>query len=206
MWLEKSLKSYLDKLASKSPTPGGGSAAALLGALAAGLVSMVVNFTVGKPKYKKVEKSVGRILERAEKLRERLSQLTEEDSIAYCKISDAYRLPKGEERNKVMQKALCQASKVPFEVANLSFKLLKLNQDLVEKGNRNLISDVGVSVIFSLAALETAALNVEINLAGIKDKGFVTGKRKTLELLLKEGKKIEKDVIHVIANDSEAIS
>ncbi len=191
MWLEKSLKSYLDKLASKSPTPGGGSAAALLGALAAGLVSMVANFTVGKPKYKKVEKSVARILERAEKLRERLSRLTEEDSIAYSKISDAYRLPKGEERNKVMQKALCHASKVPFEVANLSFKLLKLNQDLVEKGNRNLISDVGVSVIFSLAALETAALNVEINLAGIKDKEFVAKKRKTLTSLLKEGKKVE---------------
>jgi len=194
MWCEKSLKSYLDKLASKSPTPGGGSAAALLGALAAGLVSMVANFTVGKPKYKKVEKSVSRILERAEKLRERLSQLTEEDSIAYSKISDAYRLPKGEERNKVMQKALHQAVKVPFEVANLSFKLLKLNAELVKKGNRNLISDVGVSVIFALSALESAAINVEINLAGIKDRGFVTGKRKNLKFLLKEGKKIEKDV------------
>ena len=194
MWCEKSLNNYLNKLASKSPTPGGGSAAALLGALAAGLVSMVANFTVGKPKYKKVEKSVARILERAEKLRERLSRLTEEDCLAYSKISDAYRLPKGEERNKVMQKALCQASKVPFEVANLSFKLLKLNQDLVKKGNRNLISDVGVSVIFSLAALETAAINVEINLASIKDKEFVTKKRKILISLLREGKKIENDV------------
>ena len=194
MWCEKSLNNYLNKLASKSPTPGGGSAAALLGALAAGLVSMVANFTIGKPKYKKVEKRLGKILERAEKLRERLSRLTEEDCLAYSKISDAERLPKGEERNKVMQKALCQASKVPFEVANLSFKLLKLNQDLVKKGNRNLISDVGVSVIFSLAALETAAINVEINLASIKDKEFVTKKRKILISLLKEGKKIEKDV------------
>ena len=93
-----------------------------------------------------------------------------------------------------MQKALCQASKVPFEVANLSFKLLKLNQDLVEKGNRNLISDVGVSVIFALAALETAAINVEINLAGIKNKEFVNRKIEHLKILLKEGKKIEKDV------------
>jgi len=194
MWREKSLNNYLNKLASKSPTPGGGSAAALLGALAAGLVSMVANFTLGKPKYKKVEKSVGRILERAERLRERLSQLTEEDCLAYRKISDAYRLPKGKERSKVMQKALCQASKVPFEVAKFSFKLLKLNQDLVKKGNRNLISDVGVSVIFALAALKTTALNVEINLIGIKDREFVVKKRRTLKLLLKEGKKIERDV------------
>ena len=194
MWCEKSLKSYLDKLASKSPTPGGGSTAALLGALSAALISMVANFTLGKLKYKKVEKSVGKILERAEKLRERLSQLTEEDCLAYRKISDAYRLPKGEERNKVMQKALRQAVKVPLEVANLSFKLLKLNTELVEKGNRNLISDVGVSVIFALSALESAAINVEINLAGIKDMGFVIKKRRTLKLLLKEGKKIEKDV------------
>jgi len=194
MWCEKSLNNYLNKLASNSPTPGGGSTAALLGALSAGLISMVSNFTLGKPKYKKIEKSVGRILERAEKLRERLSQLTEEDCLAYRKISDAYRLPKGEERNKVMQKALRQAVKVPFEVANLSFKLLKLNTELVEKGNRNLISDVGVSVIFALSALESAAINVEINLAGIKDMGFVIKKRRTLKLLLKEGKKIEKDV------------
>ena len=194
MWCEKSLKSYLDKLASKSPTPGGGSTTALLGALSAALISMVANFTLGKLKYKKVEKSVGKILEGAEKLRERLSQLTEEDCLAYRKISDAYRLPKGEERNKVMQKALRQAGKVPFEVANLSFKLLKLNAELVKKGNRNLISDVGVSVIFALSALESAAINVEINLAGIKDRGFVTGKRKNLKFLLKEGKKIEKDV------------
>ena len=92
---------------------------------------------------------------------------------------------------KELPEALCQASKVPFEVANLSFKLLKLNQDLVEKGNRNLISDVGVSVVFALTALKTAALNVEINLAGIKDKEFVTKKREELAFLLKEGKKIK---------------
>ena len=194
MWREKSLKSYLNKLASKSPTPGGGSAAALLGALAAGLVSMVANFTVGKPKYKRVEKSVVRILAHAEKLREKLGQLTEEDSLVYTKVSEAYRLPEGKERDKAMQKALCQASEVPFDVASLSFQLLKLNEELVEKGNRNLISDVGVSCIFSLAALETAALNVEINLAGIKNKEFVTKKRKALQSLLKEGKKIEERV------------
>ena len=194
MWCEKSLKSYLDKLASKSPTPGGGSAAALLGALAAGLVSMVANFTVGKPKYKKAEKSVSRILERAEKLRERLARLTEEDSVVYTNFSEAYRMPKGKERDRAMQKALRQAAKVPFDVANLSFQLIKLNEQLVEKGNCNLISDVGVSVIFGLAALETAALNVEINLAGIKDKEFVTKKRETLVFLLKEGKKIKEKV------------
>ncbi len=195
MWREKSLKSYLDKLASKSPTPGGGSASALLGALAAGLVSMVANFTLGKPKYKRVEKSVARILERVEKLRERLSQLTEEDSLVYTEVSAVYRMPKGKERDKAMQRALRQASKVPFDVANLAFQLLKLNEELVEKGNRNLISDVGVSVIFSLGALETAALNVEINLAGIKDKEFVTKKRKILQSLLREGKKIEERVV-----------
>ena len=188
------MQSYLDKLASKSPTPGGGSAAALLGALAAGLVSMVANFTVGKPKYKKVEKSASRILERAEKLRERLSQLTEEDILVYTEVSAAYRMPPGKERDKVMQKALRQAAKVPFDVANLSFQLLKLNEELVDKGNRNLVSDVGVSVIFSLGALETAALNVEINLAGIKDKEFVKRKRKALRSLLMEGEKIEQNV------------
>ncbi|HCG76472.1 MAG: methenyltetrahydrofolate cyclohydrolase [bacterium (Candidatus Ratteibacteria) CG_4_10_14_3_um_filter_41_18] len=196
MWREKSLNNYLDKLASRSPVPGGGSAAALLGALAAALASMTANFTLGKPKYKKVEKSITKILKKAENLRERLSQLAEEDSIVYTEVSQAYRLrPEGKERDKVVSKALRQASKVPFEVVGLSFQLLKLNEELASKGNRNLISDVGVSVIFSLAALETAILNVEINLSGIKDKEFITGKRNTLKLFLKEGKKIEEKVV-----------
>ena len=196
MWREKSLNNYLDKLASRSPVPGGGSAAALLGALAAALASMTANFTLGKPKYKKVEKSITKILKKAENLRERLSQLAEEDSIVYTEVSQAYRLrPEGKERDKVVSKALRQASKVPFEVVGLSFQLLKLNEELASKGNRNLISDVGVSVIFSLAALETAILNVEINLSGIKDKEFITGKTNTLKLFLKEGKKIEEKVV-----------
>jgi len=196
MWREKSLNNYLDKLASRSPVPGGGSAAALLGALAAALASMTANFTLGKPKYKKVEKSITKILKKAENLRERLSQLAEEDSIVYTEVSQAYRLrPEGKERDKVVSKALRQASKVPFEVVGLSFQLLKLNEELASKGKRNLISDVGVSVIFSLAALETAILNVEINLSGIKDKEFITGKRNTLKLFLKEGKKIEEKVV-----------
>ena len=196
MWREKSLNNYLDKLASRSPVPGGGSAAALLGALAAAMASMTANFTLGKPKYKKVEKSITKILKKAENLRERLSQLAEEDSIVYTEVSQAYRLrPEGKERDKVVSKALRQASKVPFEVVGLSFQLLKLNEELASKGNRNLISDVGVSVIFSLAALETAILNVEINLSGIKDKEFITGKRNTLKLFLKEGKKIEEKVV-----------
>ena len=193
MWREKSLNNYLDKLASRSPVPGGGSAAALLGALAAALASMTANFTLGKPKYKKVEKSITKILKKAENLRERLSQLAEEDSIVYTEVSQAYRLrPEGKERDKVVSKALRQASKVPFEVVGLSFQLLKLNEELASKGNRNLISDVGVSVIFSLAALETAILNVEINLSGIKDKEFAAKKRKVLQSLVKKGKGIEK--------------
>jgi len=199
MYADKPLSKYLDDTASISPSPGGGSVAALVGALGAALNSMVCNFTVGKEKYKEVEAEVSEILSKSEELRTKLTELMQADIFAYSKVSEAYKLPKKtkaqrKERTKVIQSALKEAMKVPLNVVKCCSEVLKLNQPLVEKGNPNLISDVGVSASLAWAAMESAALNVEINLAGIKDKDFCEEVRRTMDILISEGSNIKNEV------------
>lgn len=175
MYINEPLKKYMDEAASGSPTPGGGSVAALAGALGAALTSMVCNFTVGKKKYKDVEAEVSQILSEAEQLRFKLLDLMVEDTQVYGKVSAAYGMPSGTEKEKearsaAIQIALKEAMRAPLEVAICCHKILKLNELLVEKGNRNLISDVGVAVLLAESAMRSAILNVEINLSYIKDE------------------------------------
>lgn len=106
MYRDKMINEYLKKLSSGSPVPGGGSAAALVGALGAALLCKVANFTAGKEKYKNVEKEIKDILRRAEKIRKTLLNLCSEDAVAYKKLSDSFKLPKSEERTKKLQVAL----------------------------------------------------------------------------------------------------
>ena len=165
---------YLDRLAAKLPAPGGGSAAALVGALAAALESMVANFTVGKQAYREVEEDVRALLERSEALRAELTKLVQADMDVYSKVSSAYGLPRDTAeqkaaRSEAIQAALKVAAQVPHKVIVACDKVLSICPDLAAKGSANLISDVGVAVVFAEAALQAAYLNVEINLAGIKD-------------------------------------
>ena len=199
MYADESISKYLDDTASDSPSPGGGSVAALVGALGAALNSMVCNFTVGKKKYKEVEVEVSEILSKSEKLRTKVTELVQADTEVYSKVSEAYKLPKKtkaqrKERTKVIQLALKEAMKVPLDVVKYCCEVLKLNQPLVEKGNPNLISDVGVSASLAWAAMESAALNVEINLAGIKDKDFCEEVKRTMDTLISEGSSIKNEV------------
>jgi formiminotetrahydrofolate cyclodeaminase len=190
-FLQQPLQSYLDRLAAKEPIPGGGSVAALTGALAAGLLSMVANFTVGKEKYQAVEAEVGRILLEAESLRAQLGRSTEEDSEAYAFVSSAYALPKATDEEKAarsaaIQDALRQAVQIPVQVALACHRVIELSCDLVDKGNPGLVSDVGVAVVLAQAALHSAVLNVEVNLGGIKDAAFSQALAEQVEPLLGE--------------------
>lgn len=146
MYANKTLKRYLDDLAVRLPAPGGGSASALNAALASGLVSMVVNFTLGKPKYADYEEELKGILEKSEKLRQEFLRLVDLDIAAY--------------KSKNVQDML----DVPFMLARLCFEGMKLCVPLVKKGNINLISDVAVAAIFFESAFSAAYFNVEINL------------------------------------------
>jgi len=181
-----SLRSYIDDLAAKKPAPGGGSAAALSASLGVALISMVANFTLGKEKYKPVERDVEAILTTSETLRKKLLVLVDEEVYGYELVSGAYRLPKEsdeqkQKRTQEIQKALKGAMSAPFEVCRASFEALKLTPELAEKGNSNLISDVGVAVSFLHSAFQSALLNVQINLDGIKDNDFLAKTKKMLE-------------------------
>jgi len=154
MYKNIAVKDYLDKLAAKVSTPGGGSSAALCAAMAASLVSMVVNFTLGKPKYAKFEKGLKETLGKSEALRREFLRLVDLDAVAY-KAGD-----------------MRDAFNVPFMVARLCFEGIKLCPALIRQGNINLISDVAVAAVFFEAGFSSASFNARINLKCLKDKKF----------------------------------
>ena len=195
--IEKPVTDFLDELSSRSPTPGGGSAAALSGAMGASLVCMVCNLTLGKEKYKDVEADVRRLLAQGESLRDALLAQLEGDIKVYGQVSAAYRLPKGTPaekavRSQAIQAALKEATMVPLEIARLCGKVMDLCLPATQKGNVAAVSDAGVGVAVAEAGLRSAALNVKINLGMIKDEDFVKEKQRLLDNYL-EGKAAFKD-------------
>lgn len=158
MYANKSLRKYLNDLAAKKPAPGGGSAAALVGALAAALLSMSANFTIGKEKYKAQEKEIKKVLQKSERIRRRFLQLVDLDVQAYMKVVNARK--KSEKQKKA---ALRNSAKVALEIAKLSYEAINLCPALIKKGNKNLISDVQTAAEFLLAVFNSALINVEIN-------------------------------------------
>lgn len=193
-YLEEPLRTYTDALASGAPTPGGGSAAALVGALGAALNSMVASFTVGREKFAAVEADAQRLLAKSEELRAALERLTQEDTEAYGRYSAASKMPRETEEQKAartaaVQEALKAAAAVPREAAQAAMEVIAVAEELAEIGNPNLITDVGCAAKLAVAALECAALNVEINLAYIKDEEYNAGAREELARLLEEGAK-----------------
>lgn len=196
----KPVTTFLDELASSAPAPGGGSVAALAGALGATLVSMVCNLTVGKPKYADVQDDIQVLLEQSEALRHELADLLEADVQVYTSVSKAYKMPRDTEeekaaRQEAIQAALKDATAVPMKVAEACVRILDLCTPAAEKGNVNAVSDAGVAALMAEAALRSAALNVLINLGAIKDEEFVQKERARLNALL-EGKPALKDKIY----------
>ena len=175
MLIDKKVSNFLDELASNSSTPGGGSAAALAGALGAALISMVGNLTVGKKKYEDVEEDIKKIISSSEKLRYELSQLIEDDVKVFNNFMATYKMPKETEDEKTIraekiQESLIKAAKVPLKVAYKCLDILSLSKEVAEKGNINVVSDAGVAALMAEAALESAILNVKINLKMIKNE------------------------------------
>lgn len=200
MLTEKPVTTFLDELASSAPAPGGGSVAALSGALGAALVSMVCNLTVGKKKYADVQEDIQALLAQSEALRKELVELLEADVKVYTEVSKAMKMPRATEEEKAaraaaMQKALKAATDVPMRVAEACVKVMDLCRPAAEKGNVNAVSDAGVAVLMAEAGLRSAVLNVLINLTWIKDEAFVSENRAKLDALL-EGKAALRDEIY----------
>jgi formiminotetrahydrofolate cyclodeaminase len=176
-YVDGTIKTYLDKLASAEPEPGGGSVAALVGALGAALVTMVTDLTLGKDKYADVQDAVAQIRTDAEKLRAQLQELVTLDAVAYRAVALAMKLPRDTdsqkaEREHTLQAALAGAAAVPLQVAEAAAEVARLSLPAAEKGNVNAVSDAGVAVLLADAAAQSAALNVKINLAWILDEDF----------------------------------
>ena len=189
MFQEQQLQTFLDQLASKASTPGGGSAAAIMGAMGAALVSMVANLTVGKQKYQDVGEEMQDFLAQSEDVRSRLTGMIQADVDVFDKVMAAYGMAKETEEEKAarsgaIQAALKEATDVPLACAQLCADVIELCRPVAEKGNLNVISDAGVAVLAAHAALRSAALNVYINIGGIRDQEFVHDRRDKLEFVL----------------------
>lgn len=187
---EQSLQSFLDLLASNTPTPGGGGVAALNGAMGAALVSMVCNLTIGKKKYAAVEAEMQEILQQSEALRAQLADMVAKDVAVFNKVMAAYGLPRQTDTDKqvrsdAIQAALKGATLVPLETARACAKVIALTKPVAERGNINAASDAGSAAQAALAGMNSAALNVYINLGSIKDGAFVAEKQAALEKILK---------------------
>ena len=183
------LDDFLDQLASRASTPGGGSAAGLMGAMGAALVSMVCNLTVGKPQYAAVEADMQALLARAEALRAALAHSIAGDVAAFDAVMAAYGLPKASEdekaaRTQAIQAALRVAMAVPMDAARLAAQVIELSAEAAEKGNTNVISDAGVAVVAALASLKSAALNVYVNAGALKDREHAEAQVAELDALL----------------------
>ena len=186
---DTAIEPFLDALASSKATPGGGSAAAIIGAMGAALVSMICNLTIGKKKYADVEGEMKEVLHKAEALRHRLTGMIEDDVKAFDQVMAAYGMAKETDtekaaRDKAIQAALKQATEVPLRCCHAAREVIDLAAIASDKGNLNVISDAGVGVLAAYAALRSAALNVFTNAKIITDKAFAEAKVKELEKLL----------------------
>jgi methenyltetrahydrofolate cyclohydrolase len=191
MITQLSVERFLDELAGGSATPGGGSAAAIMGAMGAALVSMVCNLTIGKKGYEGVEGEMRRLLDEAETLRLRLTGMVADDVAAFDSLMAAYRLSKATDDDKAarsvaIQAGLKRATEAPLACARACAEVVRLTERGIEHGNLNVISDVGVGVLAGWAALRSAALNVHINAPQIKDREFTENALVELDALLAE--------------------
>ena len=164
------LDGWIDELASASPTPGGGSAAALAGTLAAALVAMVARLTVGRKAYAGVEARAREILSEADQLRGELRRLVDEDANAYEGVTRAYKIPKNDPgRAQAIDEALAAAARPPAEVVRRARRLLALAQTIEQIGNKNAVSDARVAGMLARTAIDGATENVNANLAGMSE-------------------------------------
>jgi len=168
---------FVDEVSSDSPAPGGGSVAALAGALAAGLSAMVANLTVGKKGYEEAWAELSDLAERAQAVKDRLVKAVDADTEAFNAAMAAMRLPKATAdeqaaRNAALEAGYQQAARVPLDTAKACLEALRLSLVVAEKGNTNSASDAGVAALMARAGVEGAVLNVLINLGSVKDDAF----------------------------------
>ena len=186
---EYSCAGFVDVLASKAPVPGGGGASALAGALGIALGNMVGSLTVGKKKYADVEDEIRALKEKADRLQEDLLKLMQKDADVFEPLSRAYSLPREtpqqqEEKARVMEAALKEASAVPLEIMEKCCEGITLIRSFAEKGSVMAVSDAGAAAALCRAALEAASLNVFINTRSMTDRGYAQSLNERADAML----------------------
>ncbi|MFI3221555.1 MAG: cyclodeaminase/cyclohydrolase family protein [Methylococcaceae bacterium] len=202
---DKAIEVYLDELASASATPGGGSAAALMGAQSAALTSMVCNLTIGKPKYLEVEAEMQALLLKSEALRISLLDMIKADVDVFNRLMAAYGLAKESDvdkliRSQAIQEVLKEATEVPLACARACLEAIALSRCAANKGNLSVISDAGAATMSAYGGLKSAALNVYINTASLKDRDFAEAKLVELKDIMANVEELVADIYSIVKN------
>lgn len=196
------VEQFLDLLAAAQPTPGGGSVAALIGAMGAALVSMMARLTVSKDKYAADHEEMAALLEQSEALRAHLTEAMQQDIKAYNKVMSTYTATatsKSEAtRNTDIQTAIKEATEIPLVCIRLALQIIPLARRAVEIGNNNAAADAGVAAIAGHAAIRAAALNVFTNCALIKDEIFSRTCINEANKALSEAARLESEVFTMV--------
>jgi len=184
----RSLDQFLKALGSSAPTPGGGAASALVGALAAALAEMVARLTVGRPKYAAVDERAQAVLRETQRLRGELLALVDDDARAYGGVAAAYALPKGTDderrvRDEAIQSALVAAMPPPLQIMERGGDVLRLADEIAEIGNPSVASDAGCAALLGEAAVRAAGLNVMANVVLLRDELIAGDARKRVAAL-----------------------
>ena len=203
MLADLSVTDYLARTASGDPVPGGGSAAALNAALAAGLIEMVARLTVGRKSFEAVDSEMRAVADRAAALRQKLTGDIDRDSEAYTQVLGAFGMPKAtpEEkavRTRAIQAAFRQAAGVPLGVARDALQAMALGRQVIARGNPNAASDGAAGVLAARMAARTAVYNVRINLGSITDEGFTTELRAEADRLEAEADALEGEILKLL--------
>jgi formiminotetrahydrofolate cyclodeaminase len=203
MTQDKTVEKFLSDLASAAPTPGGGSAAALIGAMGAACISMVCNVTLGKKGQEAVSSEMMAVRTSSERLRARLTAMVSDDINAFNTLMEAYRLPKASdseksERAKAIQAGLKTATEAPLDCARVCAEVIGIARRAAEHGYSGVISDAGVGVLAAQAALRSASLNVAINLPNLKDQAYAGAANQEMEHLLEFGARESEAVFAIV--------
>ncbi|MBR8720680.1 Methenyltetrahydrofolate cyclohydrolase [Bacteroides pyogenes] len=206
MLVELTVKDFLDKVAGSDPVPGGGSVAALSGALASALATMVANLTIGKKGYEDHEEIMLHARETTAQRLQEFVGLIDKDSEAYDKVFACFKMPKSTDEEKAarsvaIQEATKHAALVPMEVARKALEMMPVIADVARLGNRNAVTDACVAMMSARNAVLGALLNVRINLGGLKDKEFASSLQAEVDRMEQTVREREKELLDAVNQD-----
>ncbi|WP_461612336.1 cyclodeaminase/cyclohydrolase family protein [Clostridium sp. Marseille-QA1073] len=204
---KKTVKEFVEELASSSPAPGGGSVSAISASLASALTSMVCNLTVGKKSYNELEDdkkaSIDETLKACEELKFKFLDLMNEDTKVFLELMETFKMPKDTEEEKKVRSEKIQLGykkslEVPLSTAKAAFELYKYILIAAQYGNKNAVSDAGVAALMTQSAIEAAILNVKINMSSIKDEEYKNGIEKDIENISSEGIRLREEILKIV--------